>query len=211
MFQAGLVALFRKLSNQARADFADEWADAQSSGERPDLEPITVELTVERIEEAADAIEALSAEVEALTNNGETMLGLLHKATARECGVRAEAWVAAVETMRANAKTSLSAAWAADLIDIWCTSITTPADISAALDRVKAEAHAAGMREAAKLCAAAVQETKPGNATEAVIFHLGFTEGRKVCERAILAAIPLATTAVDDGAAGETDSNEVTK
>ena len=67
---------------------------------------------------------------------------------------------------------------------------------------VRAEAHAAGMREAAKLCAAAEQETKPGNATEAVIFHLGFTEGRKVCERAILDAIPQTQTHVDARTAG---------
>lgn len=44
-----------------------------------------------------------------------------------------------------------------------------------------------GMREAAKLCAAIKQSTIPGNAQEAVIFHLGFTEGRKNCERAALA------------------------
>lgn len=62
-----------------------------------------------------------------------------------------------------------------------------PADAAAALDRRLREARVYGMREAARICATAEQETKPGAAIEATIFHLGFTEGRKVCERAILA------------------------
>lgn len=60
------------------------------------------------------------------------------------------------------------------------------ADASAALDRRLREARAQGVREAARICATAEQETKL-DAIEATIFHLGFTEGRKVCERAILA------------------------
>lgn len=59
---AGLVAQLRKASDDARNEFADQWADAEYTGERPDLEPVTAELTVERIEEAADAIEALVSE-----------------------------------------------------------------------------------------------------------------------------------------------------
>ena len=57
---AGLVALFRKLSGGARDAVAEEWADALHTGERPDLEHITAELTVERIEEAASYEQAIA-------------------------------------------------------------------------------------------------------------------------------------------------------
>lgn len=59
---AGLVARLREASADARDAFAERWADAECAGERPDLEPIAAELTVERVEEAADTIEALVAE-----------------------------------------------------------------------------------------------------------------------------------------------------
>lgn len=59
---AGLVARLLEASADARDAFAEQWADAQYTGERPDLEPITAELAVEQIEDAADAIEAMAAE-----------------------------------------------------------------------------------------------------------------------------------------------------
>ena len=43
------------------------------------------------------------------------------------------------------------------------------------------------IKRAAHICAMVEPETKPGNAGEAVILHIGFTEGRKLCERAIRA------------------------
>ena len=65
----------------------------------------------------------------------------------------------------------------------------TPADATAALKARDRATREAALREAVKKCAAAEQETRLGNAGEALIFHLGFTEGRKVCERAILALL----------------------
>lgn len=59
-------------------------------------------------------------------------------------------------------------------------------EAAAVLDRIRMDARVRGMRTAAHICARAEQETKPGG-PDAMIFHFGFTEGRKVCERAILA------------------------
>lgn len=81
-------------------------------------------------------------------------------------------------------------------------SLILPDDIAPLLaDRdaqIMAEARAQGMREAGHICAMAEQETKLGNAMEAMIFHLGFTEGRKVCERSILSR----AAEIDEGANG---------
>lgn len=64
----------------------------------------------------------------------------------------------------------------------------TPADAQDALAARDRRMKAEGMREATALCAQAEQTTHPGDHAEAVIFHLGFTEGRKACDHAILAA-----------------------
>lgn len=81
------------------------------------------------------------------------------------------------------------------------------ADISAALDRIKAEAHAAGMSEAARIAHELGREVDHQDGS--YIGHMPVSGA--IVGRAILAAIPQAPTAVDGSATTETDSNEVTK
>ena len=63
IYRISFVKLLRALAEQARNDFADEVFDAESTGERPDLEPVVVEIAVEFAEDISDAIEALQARV----------------------------------------------------------------------------------------------------------------------------------------------------
>lgn len=71
-------------------------------------------------------------------------------------------------------------------------------EAAAVLDRIRMDARVRGMRTAAHICARAEQETKPGG-PDAMIFHFGFTEGRKVCERAILARAAISALDATNG------------
>ena len=125
--------------------------------------------------------------------------------------VRAEAWAAAIEA--AATLVDKSAGKTDQPILLWTGTsfgfgpmasairdLTPSADISAALDRIKAEAFAAGMRETARIVGAL-----PTPSDELI------AEGHEQAYHSILAAIPQAPTHIDDRAAGETDSNEVAK
>ena len=71
-----LVKRLRELSSEARNDFANDWFDAEETGERPDLMQITVEVSVEFAESVADRIEELEVALDAgdkeagLSDNG---------------------------------------------------------------------------------------------------------------------------------------------
>lgn len=56
------VKRLREDAQDARDAFAEEWLDAESTGERPDLDPLVFEIGVERAEEVADMLEQLAAE-----------------------------------------------------------------------------------------------------------------------------------------------------
>ena len=141
-----------------------------------------------------------------------------------EADVRAEAWAAAIDAAKCRAVDRWSArrehadklyemdypqaaidakmvgakADEAEMIASEIISINPPADISAALDRIKAEAKAEGMREALK----AAKRSR-----EAVIhsgqrdYIAGIARGHDRAEAAILAAIPQTTST-----ASETDN-----
>ena len=102
-----------------------------------------------------------------------------------EAEVRAEAWAAALEAAALKmAKGGLHTVW--DRSEAIRT-LTPPADISAALDRIKADARAEGMREAA-----AIAKSRAGSPhyEPSSPYDRGYAAAIAEVERAILAAIP---------------------
>ena len=57
-----IVRLAREAASEARDAFAQDWLDAEATGERPDLMRIEAEIPVEWIVHMADRIEELEAE-----------------------------------------------------------------------------------------------------------------------------------------------------
>ena len=71
----GTIEHLALLANSAREDFAQDWHDAEETGERPDLEPITVEMSVEFAESVIDEIAALQARVAELEAERDELEG----------------------------------------------------------------------------------------------------------------------------------------
>ena len=102
-----------------------------------------------------------------------------------EAEVRAEAWAAALEAAALKmAKGGLHTVW--DRSEAIRT-LTPPADISAALDRIKAEAKAEGMREALQAAKKSREEVIHSGQRD---YITGIARGHDRAEAAILAAIP---------------------
>ena len=100
-----LIEHLARLANQARADFSEEWNDAAETGERPDLEPIIIEVRVEFAESLIDEITDLRARLEAVEQERDGALGWRtvaesNQAMAQSWQERAERAEAALATAR---------------------------------------------------------------------------------------------------------------
>lgn len=138
------------------------------------------------IETPAATITALRAENDRLSNLWQIEhdhATTLRAQIDRERAATIEAAAEVIDTC--NAEGPYQAIGAASRIRALHTDATR-----AAMDVIRREGYEAGVREAARLCAMVDQPTEPWNAHDAMIFHIGFTAGRKGCEMAIAASIP---------------------